>query len=146
MQSQIDLICLIQPELFRAETKELIPLTHSFLNMINKQSPSFNFSHNFHSTYLHLPSIFFQSFFFFAISPLPRKFFLSFSFRASLNCKVASQSGSFKMKSQFYWQNSEKVLRSSVSPLLSAEEELLILISNTILIIVANTLLVPQHP
>ena len=30
MQSQIDVIRLIQPELFRAKAKELIPLTHSF--------------------------------------------------------------------------------------------------------------------
>ena len=95
------------------------------MQMISQQS---------HSTYLHLPSIFFQSFFFFAISPLPCKCFLSFSFRVSLNCKVATQSANFKIKNQFYWQNSEKVLRSSVPSLLSAEEDLLILISNTILI------------
>ena len=40
---------------------------------------------------LHLPSIFFQSCFSFAVSPLPRKCFLFlFSVRASLNFKVAS--------------------------------------------------------
>ena len=131
MPSKIDLIRLIHSELSRAKAKNLIPykfLKANFLNMISKQPPSFNFSHNVHFTYLRLPSIFFNSLFFFAVSPPPRKCFLPFSFRASLNCKVASQSAKFKMKSQ----------------LLPAEEELLMLISNTVLIFIANTMLVPQ--
>ena len=137
---------MIQPELSRARAKNSYLITHNYLNIFSKQSPSFNFSHNFHSAYLHLPSIFFQSLFFFAISPLPRKCFLSFSFRAFFKCKVASQSANFKIKSQFYWQNSEKVLRSSVPSHLLAEEELLILIFNTVLIFITNTLLVSQLP
>ena len=40
-------------------------------------------------------------------------------------------------------QNSEKVMRSSVPSPLSAEVELLILISNTILIFIDDKLLVP---
>ena len=131
MPSKIDLFRLIHSELSRAKAKNLIPykfLKANFLNTISKQPPSFNFSHNVHFTYLRLPSIFFHSLFFFAIFPTPRKCFLSFSFRAFLNCKVASQSAKFKMKSQ----------------LLSAEEELLMLISNTALIFIANTLFVPQ--
>ena len=137
MLSQIGLIGLIQPELSRGKAKKLIYVKfgYSVLNMISKQTPSFNFSHNFRPSSLG-PTIFFQSFFFFAISPLPRKCFLSFSFRAFFKCKVASQSANFKIKSQFYWQNSEKVLRSSVPSLLSAGEELLIFISNTMLIFI----------
>ena len=62
-----------------------------FLKLIRKQSPSFKFLYNFHLS-LHLLCIFFQSFFFFAIFPLPRKCFLClFSFSISFNCKVASQ-------------------------------------------------------
>ena len=54
----------------------------NFLHLI-----SFKFSYNFHL----LLSIFFQSFFFFAISLMPRNCFLSlFSFSAALNCEVAS--------------------------------------------------------
>ena len=73
----------------------------------------------------HLPSIFFQSFFFFTVSPLPRKCFLFlFSIRTSLNFKVASQL-ILKGKATF----TGKILfftRSLVVSLLSAEEELLI--------------------
>ena len=47
---------------------------------------------------------FLQSFFSFAVSPLPRKYFLFlFSVRTSLNFKVASQSLNFEMKDYFYW-------------------------------------------
>ena len=52
----------------------------------------------------------------------------------------SSQSANFKLKSNFYWKNSERVLKSLVCFPLSVEEELLILISNTMLIFIANKL------
>ena len=136
---------MIQPELSRARAKNSYLITHNYLNIFSKQSPSFNFSHNFHSTYLHLPSIFFSLSFSLLFLHCHVNVF-SFSFRAFFKCKVASQSANFKIKSQFYWQNSEKVLRSSVPSHLLAEEELLILIFNTVLIFITNTLLVSQLP
>ena len=123
MLSQIDLIRLIQSELSRADQNSYL-VTHNFLKLA--MLPVL-YSH-INSTYVHLPSIFVPSFiFFFAIFALPRNF-PSFCCRAFLNCKVACQSVSFKIKSQLYWQNSEKALRPLVLSLLSAEEELLILI------------------
>ena len=107
MLSQIDLIRLIQSELSRADQNSYL-VTHNFLKLA--MLPCFR-----------------PSFFFFAIFALPRNF-PSFCCRAFLNCKVACQSVSFKIKSQLYWQNSEKALRPLVLSLLSAEEELLILI------------------
>ena len=88
MLSQVDLIRLIKPELSRAKAKNSYTLNvDNFLNMtvISLQVLTSHIT----STHLHLPTIFFQSFIFFATSPLLRKCFSYFSFRASLNCKVA---------------------------------------------------------
>ena len=69
--------------------------------------------------------------------------FLSFFLGLPSTTKQLASQVILKWKISFVGKILKKVLRSSVTSLLSAEEKLLTLISNTIFIFIANALLVP---